>query len=268
MDAASTCGDSCSTDAASRRTSRRSTAPRSHGRRGLRAAAGSTSIDASLGRPGRQGAGLVEQDRRCARASVSSGPPPLTITPRRAAREIPATIAIGAANRSGHGVATTRTASARTGSPDRSQAAAAMASVNGTKIRAYRSARRTNGALLCCASSTRRTMPGVRAVGGGRRGAKIEGRARVDGPRGDRLAFLAGHQPGLAGERGLVEHRRAARRPGRRPARLRRGGWPGGRQGRRPRSGSSRVGHPRYRWTSCGARPRSAVSSRCARPCA
>ena len=120
--------------------------------------AGPTSIVASLGRPAVSVPVLSNRTTR-ARASVSSGPPPLTITPRRAAREIPATIAIGAASRSGHGVATTSTASARTGSPERTQAAAAMASVNGTKTRAYRSARRTNGALLCCASLTRRTMP-------------------------------------------------------------------------------------------------------------
>ena len=121
-------------------------------------AAGSTSIDASRGRPAVR-VPVLSNSITCARASVSSGPPPFTITPRRAAREIPATIAIGAANSSGHGVATTRTASARTGSPDRIHAAAAIASVNGTKIRAYRSARRTNGALLCCASFTRRTIP-------------------------------------------------------------------------------------------------------------
>ena len=175
---------------------------------GAGSVAGPTSIVANLGRPAVSVPVLSNRMTR-ARARVSSGPPPLTITPRRAAREIPATIAIGAASRSGHGVATTRTARARTGSPDTSQAAAAMASVNGTKIRAYRSARRTNGALLCCASWTRRTMPGVRAVGRGRDGTEIERRAGVDRPRGDRLAFLAGHQPGLAGEGGLVEHGRA-----------------------------------------------------------
>jgi hypothetical protein len=42
----------------------------------------------------------------------SSTPPPLTTTPRLAAREIPATIATGTARMSGHGVATTSTASA------------------------------------------------------------------------------------------------------------------------------------------------------------
>ena len=42
--------------------------------------------------------------------------------PARAARESPATNAIGAARISGHGVATTMTASPRVGSPEASQA--------------------------------------------------------------------------------------------------------------------------------------------------
>ena len=56
--------------------------------------------------------------------SVSIAPAPLTITPLRAARERPETSAIGAARISGHGVATTTTASARTGSPLIAQASA------------------------------------------------------------------------------------------------------------------------------------------------
>ena len=56
--------------------------------------------------------------------SVSIAPAPLTITPPRAARERPETSAIGAARISGHGVATTTTASARTGSPLSAQASA------------------------------------------------------------------------------------------------------------------------------------------------
>ena len=70
------------------------------------------------------------------RASVSSAPPPFTMMPRRAAREIPATMAIGTARISGQGVATTSTARARTGSPVRAHAAAAMTSVTGTNTRA------------------------------------------------------------------------------------------------------------------------------------
>ena len=52
-------------------------------------------------------------------------------TPRRAARDNPDTIATGAASSSGHGVATTSTATARTGSPDIAQASPASTSVTG-----------------------------------------------------------------------------------------------------------------------------------------
>ena len=68
-----------------------------------------------------------------ARPSCSITPPPLTITPPRAAREIPATNAIGAARISGQGVATTKTASARTGSPDSAHASPATSTVSGRK---------------------------------------------------------------------------------------------------------------------------------------
>ena len=49
---------------------------------------------------------------------------------------MPATTAIGTARINGHGVATTSTLSARTGSPDNSQAAPAITSVTGMKITA------------------------------------------------------------------------------------------------------------------------------------
>ena len=57
-----------------------------------------------------------------ASASASSAAPPLTMMPRLALREMPATIAMGAASSSGQGVATTSTARPRTGSPVSSQA--------------------------------------------------------------------------------------------------------------------------------------------------
>ncbi len=53
---------------------------------------------------------------------ASRAPPPLTMIPRFAERLIPATIAMGAARSSGHGVATTSTDRARTGSPEVTQA--------------------------------------------------------------------------------------------------------------------------------------------------
>ena len=78
--------------------------------------------------------------------SCSIAPPPLTRMPRRAAREMPEMSAIGAARINGHGVATTTTARARTGSPLTSHAIPGDERVSGRKIVAYRSARRTNGA--------------------------------------------------------------------------------------------------------------------------
>ncbi len=61
--------------------------------------------------------------------SPSIAAPPLMITPARAARERPATSAIGAARISGHGVAITSTATARTGSPLAAHAPSASTTV-------------------------------------------------------------------------------------------------------------------------------------------
>ena len=77
-------------------------------------------------------AGLVEQNRARPAESLDAARP-LTITPAFAARERPDMSAIGAARISGHGVATTKTASARTGSPERAQATAATSIVAGRK---------------------------------------------------------------------------------------------------------------------------------------
>ena len=77
-----------------------------------------------------------------------SNAPPLRITtPRRDARDSPETIATGAASSSGHGVATTSTATARTADPLANQAPPATSSVSGKNQAAYRSASRTTGAL-------------------------------------------------------------------------------------------------------------------------
>ena len=80
-------------------------------------------------------------------------------TPMCAARLRPDMIAIGAASNNGHGVATTSTATARTGSPLSAQDAPARMSVSGTKRMANRSAVRTNGADEAWACWTRRTTP-------------------------------------------------------------------------------------------------------------
>ena len=63
------------------------------------------------------------------RAIASSGFAPLISTPKCAARDRPATSATGTARISGQGVATTRTATARIGSPVNHQAAVARATV-------------------------------------------------------------------------------------------------------------------------------------------
>ena len=80
-------------------------------------------------------------------------------TPMPAARDSPDMIAIGAARRSGHGVATTSTATARTGSPASAHAAPASSEGERHEEDANRSAVRTNGADGACACSTRRTTP-------------------------------------------------------------------------------------------------------------
>src|SRR5215469_12214160 len=92
------------------------------------------------------------------RASRSSTAPPLTTTPRRAATDRPDTQATGAARISGHGVATTSTATARSG-PATTQAAAAAAKLTTRNHTAYRSASRTNGGWDDSASATSRTTP-------------------------------------------------------------------------------------------------------------
>ena len=119
---------------------------------------GGTATRSSRGRPV-VNVPVLSMSRTRARPSVSRAPPPLTMTPRRALREMPATIAIGAASSSGHGVATTRTARARTGSPDSIQAMPASPRLATRKTPAYRSAIRTNGDFSVWAVRTSRTIP-------------------------------------------------------------------------------------------------------------
>ena len=139
------CTESCSTDAASRTTWSEDAGP-------------NVSTAMTWGRA-EVTVPVLSSSSTLTRARVSSGPPPLTMIPCFAARETPAMMAAGAARMSGQGVATTRTASARMGLPPAIQATAASATVKPRKPRAYRSARRTNGALDCSAAVTRRMMP-------------------------------------------------------------------------------------------------------------
>ena len=119
---------------------------------------GAVTMLASTGRPWVSVPVLSNRITRPA-ASCSSAPPPLITTPTRAARDRPDMIAIGAASSSGQGVATTSTATARTGSELSAQAAPATAIVSGTNKVANRSATLTNGADVACACATRRTTP-------------------------------------------------------------------------------------------------------------
>ena len=146
---------------------------------------------------------LVEQHRP-APPSRSRAPAPFTITPARAARESPATNAIGAARISGHGVATTITASPRTESPDTSQASPATASVNGRKNAAYRSAMRVNSARSVCAASTRRTTAAYALSAADETMRRSNASPALAVPRADTLVSCEPDRHRLAGERRLV----------------------------------------------------------------
>ena len=91
-------------------------------------------------------------------ASRSRTAPPFTTTPRLAATDRPDTSATGAARINGHGVATTRSATARAG-PAAAHARLAATSVSSRNHSAYRSARRTKRGCADSASATRRTIP-------------------------------------------------------------------------------------------------------------
>ena len=71
-----------------------------------------------------------------AAAEALNAVPPFSTIPSPAQRERPDTIAIGAARISGHGVATTSTATARTNSPHSAHAPPASSSVSGRNIAA------------------------------------------------------------------------------------------------------------------------------------
>ena len=94
-----------------------------------------------------------------ARPRFSNALPLRTTTPRRDARESPETIATGAASSSGHGVATTSTATARSAESLAHHASPASASDRGRNQAANRSASRITGALSAPAWRTSATIP-------------------------------------------------------------------------------------------------------------
>ena len=184
--------------------------------------------------------------------SRSIAPPPLTITPTLAARETPATKAIGAARINGHGVATTSTANARTASPLSAHARPAIGSVSGRKRRRSGRPSARRGALglgLAHESHERR----VCAVGGAPGGAQLERVAALEVPL--RTAAPAARAPGATRRSGglvdggpRADHGRPSARSRRRARRRR----------RRPRPLDGDLLHPS---AAAGARPRSALHS-------
>ena len=135
---------------------------------------------------------------------------PLTTTPARAARESPDISAIGAARISGHGVATTNTASARTGSPETVQAIAATSIVSGKEEQRV---------AVGDPYERRPLLPGLldkpheRRVGAlGRRAerAQLEGGACGRRAAADVAAAMDRDRQRLAGQRRLVDDRLVA----------------------------------------------------------
>ena len=142
-------------------------------------------------------------------ASRSSARPPFTTTPREAIRVSPEVIAIGAARIKGQGVATTRTATARTASPDNVQASPATARVTARNATAYRSASLTNGALdaSASASATNRTIPAY-VLSAARRVARIMNESPAfTAPLRTPSPAPTFDGKGLPRQRRLVEHR-------------------------------------------------------------
>ena len=178
------------------------------------------------------------------RASVSSAPPPFTMIPRRAAREMPATTAIG----------TARIKRAGRGDHQHAQRAHRVAGQQPGGAGDHERDRDEDHRVAVGHPHERgllllrlRDQPDdarVRALGGGRHRSEVDGGPRVHRAGSDRVAVRPLGRAGLAGERRLVEHARrtsARRRPGRprpssrtagRPAARRRSG---GRPARRPR---------------------------------
>ena len=179
-------------------------------------------------------AGLVEQQDLALGRAVPARPPPFTTTPRRAARDRPETMATGAARMSGHGVATTRTATARSSSPD---------SAHATPASARLTPRNTHGVAVGEPHERRarrfgfRDQPddaGVGALRPRRRGPQVERSAGVHAPASDRVPDA--RSTGNGSPVSALSSRTAASARGvRRPGRPRLAGRAAGRRARRPR---------------------------------
>ena len=129
--------------------------------------------------------------------------------PRRAASEIAPMIATGIASSSGHGVAITRTARNRFGSPLAIQPAAATLTASSVYHAPSRSARRRMGGRRSSASRTMPTMRAYRRVHGEPRGRDRQQSGLIDRTRDDRCADGLANDKGLAAQVRLVHRRRA-----------------------------------------------------------
>ena len=139
-------------------------------------------------------------------ASVSSAPPPFTMIPRRAAREIPATTAMGTARISGHGVATTSTRQRPDGVAGEQPGGARDRQRHGDEDHGVPVGHSHERRLLLLRLLDQAHDTRVRALGGSGHGSEVDGRSRVHRSGSDRISFGPLGRAGLAGERRLVEH--------------------------------------------------------------
>ena len=173
--------------------------------------------------------------------------------------------AIGAARISGHGVATTKTASARTGSPETAHATTGDDSRRPAGRR-RRSDRRSGRRAPAPAGLL--DQPHERGVGALRRRAQraqLERRAGAARPASHLPAAADRDRQRLAGERRLVDASPRRSRPSRRRGRPRPRGRAHGRRARRPPPAPRPARSPRRTSAVRGARSTSEVSSRAAR---
>ena len=115
--------------------------------------------------------------------------------------------AIGAARMSGHGVATTKTASARTGSPEIAHAMPATDSRDGEEDRGVAVREPHEGRPLLLGLLDQTDECGVGAFCGGPDGADLESTARTCGAASHLAALVDGDGEWFAGKRRLVDDR-------------------------------------------------------------
>ena len=136
----------------------------------------------------------------------SNAPPLRMTTPAREARDSPETIATGAASSSGHGVATTSTATARTADPLASQAATRQQQRQRQEPRRVAVGQPHDRRVLRPGLLRQPHDAGVGAVFGGCGGAQLERGAGVDHTAADRFADAAFDLQRFTGQHRLVQH--------------------------------------------------------------